>query len=34
VRDAMRSGPIVIGYDGSPASDHALREAAALLAPR
>jgi nucleotide-binding universal stress UspA family protein len=28
------SGPIVIGYDGSPASVHALREAAALLAPR
>jgi nucleotide-binding universal stress UspA family protein len=28
------SGPILIGYDGSPAADHALREAAALLGPR
>ena len=30
----MASGPIVIGYDGSPASEHALREAGALLAGR
>jgi nucleotide-binding universal stress UspA family protein len=30
----VRSGPIVIGYDGSPASEHALREAGALLSPR
>lgn len=30
----VRSGPIVIGYDGTSASTHALREAAALLAPR
>ena len=30
----MGSGPIVIGYDGSPAAQHALREAGALLAPR
>ena len=30
----MRSGPIVIGYDGSPASALAMREAAGLLAPR
>jgi nucleotide-binding universal stress UspA family protein len=29
-----RSGPIVIGFDGSAASEHALREAARLLAPR
>jgi nucleotide-binding universal stress UspA family protein len=28
------SGPVLIGYDGSPAADHALREAAALLGPR
>jgi hypothetical protein len=27
----MASSPIVIGYDGSPASDHAVREAGALL---
>jgi nucleotide-binding universal stress UspA family protein len=25
---------IVLGYDGSPASDHAIRSSAALLAPR
>jgi nucleotide-binding universal stress UspA family protein len=31
---AERSGPIVIAYDGSPAAEHALREAAPLLAPR
>ena len=30
----MPSGPIVIGYDGSPAAEHALREAAQLLGPR
>ena len=30
----VRSGPIVIGYDGTSASTHALREAGALLAPR
>ena len=30
----MPSGPILIGYDGSPSADHALREAAALLGPR
>ncbi|MGE5636457.1 MAG: universal stress protein, partial [Nocardioidaceae bacterium] len=29
-----RSGPVVIAYDGSAASEHGLREAAALLAPR
>lgn len=29
-----RSGPIIVGYDGSPAAENALREAAALLAPR
>jgi nucleotide-binding universal stress UspA family protein len=28
------SGPILIGYDGSPAAEHVLREAAVLLAPR
>jgi hypothetical protein len=27
------TGPIVIGYDGSAASEHALREAGGLLAP-
>lgn len=30
----MPAGPVLIGYDGSPAADHALREAAALLVPR
>jgi nucleotide-binding universal stress UspA family protein len=30
----LRSGPILIGYDGSEAADRALREGAALLAPR
>jgi nucleotide-binding universal stress UspA family protein len=29
-----RSGPIVIGYDGSPAAQHALREAGELFAGR
>jgi nucleotide-binding universal stress UspA family protein len=28
------SGPILIGYDGSPSADHALREAAALFGRR
>jgi nucleotide-binding universal stress UspA family protein len=30
----VRSGPVIIGYDGSQACQRALREAAALLAPR
>jgi nucleotide-binding universal stress UspA family protein len=30
----MSSRPVIIGFDGTPASEHALREAAALLAPR
>jgi nucleotide-binding universal stress UspA family protein len=30
----LPSGPIVIGYDGSSASEHALREAGPLLSPR
>jgi nucleotide-binding universal stress UspA family protein len=30
----MRSGPIVIGFDGSPASEHAIREAGGLLEQR
>jgi nucleotide-binding universal stress UspA family protein len=29
-----RSGPVIIGYDGTPASEWALRESAALFAPR
>src|SRR2546421_12396821 len=29
----VRSGPVVIGYDGSPASQRALCEAAPILAP-
>ncbi|MFL5825316.1 MAG: universal stress protein [Thermoleophilaceae bacterium] len=28
------SGPIVVGYDGSPSADHAVSEAARLLSPR
>jgi nucleotide-binding universal stress UspA family protein len=31
---AEHRGPILIAYDGSAASEHGLREAAALLAPR
>jgi nucleotide-binding universal stress UspA family protein len=30
----MASGPILVAYDGSPASEHALRQAGELLAPR
>jgi nucleotide-binding universal stress UspA family protein len=30
----MSSGPVVIGFDGSPAAERALGEAAELLAPR
>lgn len=30
----MRTGPIVIGYDGSQAAEHAVRDAGALLGPR
>ena len=30
----MRSGPVVIGFDGSPEAERALREGGALLAPR
>jgi nucleotide-binding universal stress UspA family protein len=30
----VSSGPVVIGFDGSPAAEHALREAGGLLAPR
>jgi nucleotide-binding universal stress UspA family protein len=29
----MRSGPVIIGYDGSPASECALQEAGPVLAP-
>jgi nucleotide-binding universal stress UspA family protein len=29
----VRSGPVVIGYDGSSGSEHAVREAGALLGP-
>ena len=30
----MRSGPVLIAFDGSPAAEHALKEAAALLGKR
>lgn len=30
----MGSGPVLIGFDGSPAAERALRESAALLQPR
>jgi nucleotide-binding universal stress UspA family protein len=30
----MRTGPIVIGYDGSQAAEYAVRDAGPLLAPR
>jgi nucleotide-binding universal stress UspA family protein len=30
----MHSGPVIIGFDGSPASVQAIHEVAALLAPR
>ena len=30
----MGSGPVVIGFDGTPAAEHALRESGALLGPR
>jgi nucleotide-binding universal stress UspA family protein len=30
----MRTGPVIIGFDGSPASVRAVREAADLFAPR
>jgi nucleotide-binding universal stress UspA family protein len=30
----QRTGPVVVGYDGSPVADRALAEAAGLFAPR
>ena len=30
----MSTGPIILGYDGSPAAEHAMRRAARLLGPR
>jgi nucleotide-binding universal stress UspA family protein len=30
----MRSGPVIIGFDGAPAAERAVREAAALFAAR
>jgi nucleotide-binding universal stress UspA family protein len=32
--DSVHSGPVVIGFDGTPTAERALRESAALLAPR
>jgi len=34
VAKVMASGPVLIGFDGSDASAHAVREAGALLGPR
>jgi nucleotide-binding universal stress UspA family protein len=31
---SMHSGPVVIGFDGTPRAERALRESASLLAPR
>lgn len=30
----MSSGPVIIGFDGTPASERVMHEAAALFAPR
>ena len=30
----MHSGPVIIGFDGTPSAERALRESASLLAPR
>jgi nucleotide-binding universal stress UspA family protein len=30
----VAAGPVLIGFDGTPAAEHALREAATLFAPR
>lgn len=30
----MHTGPVIVGFDGSPAAEHAVRAAGALLAPR
>lgn len=32
--DELHSGPVVIGYDGSPSASRAIRETAALVGPR
>ncbi|HEV7807204.1 MAG TPA: universal stress protein [Solirubrobacteraceae bacterium] len=34
VSPPLRAGPILVAYDGTPASDHAIREAGALLSGR
>jgi nucleotide-binding universal stress UspA family protein len=34
VDSKLRSGPVIVGYDGSPASECALAEAAPILVPR
>ena len=34
LRGAMHSGPVISGFEGQPASELALREAAAVFAPR